>query len=67
MPQHELEIYLRKLKGMQAEYADASLRSPKNKTEFGYGEACGQYQGLLLAEQLLSSVIEEVANDEQDK
>lgn len=61
--QIELELYLRKLKGMQAEYADASLRRPKDKSEFGYGEACGQYQGLLLAEQLLTSVIEEVAND----
>jgi hypothetical protein len=64
MPQHEIEIYLRKLKGMQTEYADAALRQPKDKTEFGYGMASGQYQGLLLAEQLLTSVIEEVANDE---
>lgn len=62
--QHELELYLRKLKGMQTEYADAALRRPKDKTEFGYGEASGQYQGLLLAEQLLTNVIEEVANDE---
>lgn len=61
---HELEVYLRKLKGMQAEYADAALRRPKSKTEFGYGEACGNYQGLLLAEQLLTQAIEEVANDE---
>ncbi len=61
---HELEVYLRKLKGMQAEYADAALRRPKDKTDFGYGEACGTYQGLLLAEQLLSESIEEVANDE---
>lgn len=63
--QIELELYLRKLKDMQAEYADASLRRPKDKTEFGYGEACGQYQGLLLAEQLLTNVIEEVADDEK--
>ena len=61
---HELEVYLRKLKGMQMEYADAALRRPKDKTDFGYGEACGTYQGLLLAEQLLSESIEEVANDE---
>ena len=62
--QHELEIYLRKLKDMQTEYADASLRQPSSKTEFGYGEACGRYQGLLLAEQLLSRTIEEIADDE---
>jgi len=61
---HELEVYLRKLKGMQTEYADAALRRPKDKTDFGYGEACGTYQGLLLAEQLLSESIEEVANDD---
>lgn len=61
---HELEVYLRKLKGMQTEYADAALRRPKDKSDFGYGEACGTYAGLLLAEQLLSQSIEEVANDE---
>jgi hypothetical protein len=60
---HELEVYLRKLKGMQTEYADAALRRPKDKTDFGYGEACGTYQGLLLAEQLLTQAIEEVADD----
>lgn len=61
--QIELELYLRKLKDMQVEYANAALRRPKDKTEFGYGEACGNYQGLLLAEQLLTNVIEEVANE----
>jgi len=63
---HELELYLKKLKGMQTEYADAALRKPKDKTEFGYGQASGQYQGLLLAEQLLTSAIEEVADDENN-
>lgn len=62
--QHELELYLRKLKGMQTEYADAALTRPKGKEAFDYGHACGRHEGLLLAEQLLSSVIEEVANDE---
>jgi hypothetical protein len=61
--QIELELYLRKLKDMQTEYADASLRQPNEKTAFGYGQVSGQYQGLLLAEQLLNNVIEEVAND----
>ena len=61
--QIELELYLRKLKDMQAEYADASLRQPNKETEFGYGQASGKYQGLLLAEQLLTNVIEEVANE----
>ena len=63
---HELELYLKKIKGMQTEYADAALRKPKDKTEFGYGQASGQYQGLLLAEQLLTSAIEEVADDENN-
>ncbi len=64
MPQNEIQIYLRKLKDMQIEYADAALRQPTEKTEFGYGQASGKYQGLLLAEQLLTQTIEEVANDE---
>ena len=62
--QHELELYLRKLKNVRAEYADAALRTPSESTEFGYGKACGEYRGLLRAEQLLDQVIEEVANDE---
>lgn len=62
--QIELELYLRKLKEKQLEYADAALRQPNEKSSFGYGQASGKYQGLLLAEQLLTSVIEEVADDE---
>lgn len=62
--QNELELYLRKLKVMQAEYSDASLTKPSGKKGFDYGLACGRYQGLLLAEQLLTNVIEEVADDE---
>lgn len=61
--QIELELYLRKLKDMQVEMADAALRQPNEKSEFGYGQASGKYQGLLLAEQLLMNVIEEVANE----
>lgn len=61
--QIELELYLRKLKELQAEFADAKLSKPTERTEFGYGQACGEYQGLKRAEQLLTSVIEEVADD----
>jgi hypothetical protein len=64
-PQNELEVYLKKLKEVQAEYADASLRKPSDRSSFGYGYVCGHYAGLLLAEQLLNSAIEEVANDEK--
>ena len=64
MPQNELQIYLRKLKDMQAEYSHASLTKPSGNQGFDYGLACGKYQGLLLAEQLLTQTIEEVANDE---
>lgn len=64
MPQNELELYLNKLKRVQTEYAHAKLAKPSERTEFGYGLASGTYQGLLLAEQLLTQSIEEVANDE---
>jgi len=66
MPQNELETYLNKLKRMQAEFADAALRRPKDKSDFGYGVACGTYQGLLTAEQLLTQSIEEVADDQDE-
>lgn len=62
--QRELEVYLKKLKGLQTEVAVAALTRPRGKESFDYGQACGRYEGLSLAEQLLSSAIEEVANDE---
>ena len=64
--QIELELYLRRLKELQTEYADAKLAKPSGKKGFDYGLACGTYQGLKRAEQLLTSVIEEVA-DERDE
>lgn len=62
--QNELEVYLRKLKGVRDEFATAALTRPKGREAFDYGHACGRHEGLLLAEQLLNSAIEEVANDE---
>ena len=61
--QNEVELYLRKLKAMQIEFADAKLAKPTERTEFGYGEACGEYKGLKRAEELLMQAIEEVADD----
>lgn len=51
--------FLDRLKSKQIEYATETLRVPKNRTEFGFGEASGVYQGLLLAEQLFEEVIGE--------
>jgi hypothetical protein len=61
--QFELELYLGKLKRMQTEHAIESLTKPSGKTSFDYGKAVGRLQGLLLAEQLLTGVIEEEADD----
>ena len=61
--QVELEIYIRKLKQYQSEYSDVALRTPNEKTEFGYGYVSGKYAGLLEAEKLLTHAIEEVAKD----
>jgi hypothetical protein len=58
----ELELYLRKLKEEQ-NGCIALLATPKDKSAFGYGEACGILQGLNRAERLLERVIEEVADD----
>lgn len=61
--QLELDLYLSKLKALISEYAHAKLSKPSGKTGFDYGMACGEYQGLCRAEQLLVQVIEEVADD----
>lgn len=63
--QIELELYLQRLKEQKAGCIDLLAR-PKDKSSFGYGEASGILQGLDRAEQLLTSVIEEVANDENN-
>ncbi len=53
-----LRKYLQRLKEEQANCI-ALLATPKNKSEFGYGEACGIYQGLRRAEQLFDEVVGE--------
>lgn len=62
---NELDVYLKKLKETQSEFATAALIRPKGKEAFDYGHVCGKLEGLLLAEQLLNAAIEEVANDEK--
>lgn len=57
MPQIEA-IFIERLKQEQANCIQL-LRTPKDKSEFGYGEASGLLQGLSRAEQLFSEVIGE--------
>ena len=57
-----LQVFLQRLKEEQASCI-ALLATPKNKSEFGYGEACGIYQGLCRAEQLL----EETVGEDEDR
>ena len=58
MPSIE-KLFLAKLTEVKAQYAQEALNSPKNKTEFGFGQASGVYHGLLLAEQLFNKMIGE--------
>ncbi len=53
-----LKQYLQRLKEEQAGCI-ALLATPKDKSAFGYGEACGTYHGLCRAEQLFNEVIGE--------
>jgi len=57
-----LKKYLQRLKEEQAGCI-ALLATPKDKSAFGYGEACGTYHGLCRAEQLFEEVVGE-AEDE---
>lgn len=58
------KIFLERLHKAKAEFAQAVLQHPKDKTEFGFGEASGKYKGLLLAEQLFNQVIGEEEDNE---
>ena len=53
-----LKKFLQRLKEEQ-DGCIALLATPKDKSEFGYGEACGIYQGLGRAEQLLLDTVGE--------
>lgn len=57
MPQVE-QIFLERIKRKQSECIRL-LRTPKDKSAFGYGEASGILQGLELAEQLFETVVGE--------
>ncbi len=57
-----LRKFLQRLKEEQAGCL-ALLATPKDKTAFGYGEACGTLHGLCRAEQLF----EEVVGEDEDR
>ena len=59
MPSIIEKRFLERLKGHMRDFADESLRTPADRTDFGFGQVCGTYQGLLLAEQLFKEVIGE--------
>lgn len=56
---HIENIFLAKLHEAKVRHSSEALERPKDKTEFGYGQASGVYHGLLLAEQLFNNAIGE--------
>ncbi len=54
-----LQQFLKVLKEEQSKHAVASLIRPSDKSEFGFGQVCGLYAGLVRAEQLFEEVIGE--------
>lgn len=54
-----LKRFLAALKEEQSKHAINSLTRPPDKTEFGFGHACGIHVGLIRAEQLFAEVIGE--------
>ncbi len=57
MPRIE-QTFIRRLKEEQTQCIDL-LKTPRDKSAFGYGEASGILQGLSRAEQLFEEVIGE--------
>lgn len=45
--------------------AEALAPSKRDETEFGYGKACGVYQGLLLAEERFNDILSQVEKKER--
>ena len=59
MDTHLEQRFLNRLLEFKTQYANEMLQHPRDKTEFGFGEVCGTYQGLLRAEQLFLELIGE--------
>jgi hypothetical protein len=51
--------YLERIKKAQVDHAIAAVKTPQDKSAYGFGVVCGTAIGLLLAEQLFEEVIGE--------
>lgn len=56
------DTLLQRLEVEAAAYADAALRTPRDRSEWGYGQAAGHYTGLLRAREIVSQMLEEEEN-----
>ncbi len=57
---------LSRLEARRLVLALSSLEQPSNRTEFGYGVACGLCQGLKEARQIINDILDE-ANEAEAK
>ncbi len=63
----QISEILNRLQARRLELALSSLEQPSNRTEFGYGVACGLCQGLNEARQIIEDIMDEAAQAEADK
>ena len=54
-----IDIVIEEINERQAQKADTSLRNPLDKTEFGYGFACGFYEAMTEVKQIIKNVLNE--------
>lgn len=60
------EQFLGKMQELKSQHAAEALApSKKDQSEFGYGQACGLYQGLLIAEQAFNQLLEAVEKEQR--
>lgn len=63
MPKSVLDQILDELRARKARHAHAGLGKPPEKTEFGYGRACGYYQAL----DEFEGAIQDILNKEKER
>lgn len=56
-----IETLIQRLEDLARESATTAVGRPQDKSEFGYGFAVGQYQGLLRAKGLIDELLKEDA------
>lgn len=62
-----IERVISRLKEKRDEFALESLRKPREKTSYDYGRACGVVEGFDKAEAIVTEILKDLIDEEDNK